>query len=146
MARLCELGLELGLVPSSAPHSLTASPDISVWLAGRGPPLPPPPRPRSLALPLRLGPAGWTQEPSWKIYMRKQFEGKCKGKKGIHLIDKDKDKDKDKRSRTWTRTAKKVRRNSVARSSVLTLGKWVLWQEVSLDDLCHSYLDLSLNI
>ena len=74
--------------------------------------------------------------------MRKQFEGKCKGKKGIHLIDKD----KDKRSRTWTRTARKVRRNSVARSSVLTLGKWVLWQEVSLDDLCHSYLDLCLNI
>ena len=76
--------------------------------------------------------------------MRKQFEGKFKGKKGIHLIDKD--KDKDIRSRTWTSTARKVRRNSVARSSVLTLGKWVLWQEVSLDDLCHSYLDLCLNI
>ena len=58
----------------------------------------------------------------------------------------DKDKDKDIRSRTWTRTARKVRRNSVARSSVLTLGKWVLWQEVSLDDLCPSYLDLCLNI
>ena len=65
MARLCELGLEFGLVPSSAPHSLTASPDVSVWLAGRGPPLPP--GPRSLALPLRFGPAGWAQEPSWKI-------------------------------------------------------------------------------
>ena len=83
-------------------------------------------------------------EDIYEKVMVKQFESKCKGKKGAHL--KDKDKDKDIRSRTWTRTARKVRRNSVARSSVLTLGKWVLWQEVSLDDLCHSYLDLCLNI
>ena len=47
-------------------------------------------KPRSLTLPLRLGPAGGPQEPS------------------------------------WTRRARKVSKNSVARSSVFTLGKWVL--------------------
>ena len=52
-------------------------------------------KPRSLTLPLlapplKLGPAGGPQEPS------------------------------------WTRRARKVSKNSVARSSVFTLGKWVL--------------------
>ena len=74
----------------------------------------------------RLNPGAELEDIDEKV-MVKQFENKCKG---VHLNDKDKDKDKDKdiRSRTWTRTARKVRRNSVARSSVLTLGKWVLWQ------------------